>query len=95
MKLVLNIVLLVILALCIWGGFKRGLIGGIIGLLTIIISLIGANALASTYGREVVPALNPLHWILSGYFGGSGKNLSLVRFPFRRGVDGCNHHCRL
>ena len=59
MKLVLNIVLLVILALCIWGGFKRGLIGGIIGLLAIIISLIGANALASRYGREVVPALNP------------------------------------
>lgn len=59
MTLILNIALMVILALCIWGGFKRGLIGGIISLLTIIISLIGANALASQYGREVVPALNP------------------------------------
>ncbi len=59
MQFILNIVLIAILALCIWGGFKKGLIGGIIGLLTIIISLIGSNALASQYGREVVPALNP------------------------------------
>ncbi len=64
MKLVLNIALMVILALCIWGGFKRGLIGGIIGLLTIIISLIGANALATQYSREIVPALNPF---MGGY----------------------------
>jgi len=58
-KLILNIILLVILALCIWGGFKRGLIGGIAGLLAVILALVGANALTIRYGREVVPALNP------------------------------------
>ena len=58
-KLILNILLLLILALCIWGGFKRGLIGGIAGLLAVILSLVGANALTLQYGREVVPALNP------------------------------------
>ena len=58
-KLILNILLLLILALCIWGGFKRGLIGGIAGLLAVILSLVGANALTLQYGREVVPAVNP------------------------------------
>ena len=32
MTLIINIVLLVIIALCTWGGFKRGLVGGIAGL---------------------------------------------------------------
>ena len=59
MKLVLNIALIVILSLCIWGGFKRGLIGGIAGLLAIILSLIGANYVASEFSGEIVPALNP------------------------------------
>ena len=63
-KLILNIILLLILALCIWGGFKRGLIGGIAGLLAVILSLVGANALTLRYGREVVPALNPF---IGGY----------------------------
>lgn len=59
MKSVLTIVLLTILALCIWGGFKKGLIGGIAGLVAIVLALTGANALASRYSRELVPALNP------------------------------------
>ena len=37
-KLILNITLMVILALCIWGGFKRGLIGGIAGFLAVLIA---------------------------------------------------------
>ena len=59
MSFILNIALLLILALCVWGGFKRGIIGGIAGLIVVGISIAGANALASRFGQEVVPALNP------------------------------------
>lgn len=58
-KLILNVTLMLILALCIWGGFKRGLIGGIASFLAVLIALFGARALTIRYGREVVPALRP------------------------------------
>ena len=59
MKLILDIVLLVIVALCTWGGYKRGLIGGIAGILAIIIALFGGSLISSAYAHEVVPALEP------------------------------------
>ena len=59
MKLILDIVLLVIVALCTWGGYKRGLIGGIAGILAIIIALFGGSLVSSAYAHEVVPALEP------------------------------------
>ena len=58
-KLILNVTLMVILALCIWGGFKRGLIGGIASFLAVLIALVAANSLTLRYGGEVVPALSP------------------------------------
>lgn len=58
-KLILNVTLMVILALCIWGGFKRGLIGGVASFLAVLISLVAANALTGQYYGEVVPALSP------------------------------------
>ena len=59
MKLILDIILLIIVALCTWSGFKRGLIGGVAGLLTIVIALFGGSLLSSAYAHEVVPALEP------------------------------------
>lgn len=59
MSLIINIVLLVIIALCTWGGFKRGLVGGIAGLLAIVIALFGGSLLSATYSGEVIPALKP------------------------------------
>jgi len=59
MKLFLTLSLLLILALCIWSGFKRGLIRGIASLLAIFIALAGANAFASRFAKQLVPALNP------------------------------------
>lgn len=64
MKTVIDIVLLVIIALCTWGGFKRGLIGGIAGILAIVIALFGGSLLSSTYAGEVIPALKPF---INGY----------------------------
>ena len=59
MTLIINIVLLAIIALCTWGGFKRGLVGGIAGLLAIVIALFGGSLLSATYSGEVIPALKP------------------------------------
>ena len=59
MNLILDIVLLIIVALCTWDGYKRGLIGGIAGILAIIIALFGGSLISSAYAHEVVPALEP------------------------------------
>ena len=64
MRLVLNLILILIMALCLWGGFKKGLINGLIGIIAIIIALVGANALASRYSGELVPAIEPF---IGGY----------------------------
>ena len=64
MKLIIDIALLVIIALCTWGGFRRGLIGGIAGLMAIVIALFGGSLLSSAYSGEVIPALKPF---VSGY----------------------------
>ena len=58
-RLIIDIVLLVIVALCTWGGYRRGLIGGIAGILAIVIAMFGGSLLSSTYSHEVVPALEP------------------------------------
>ena len=59
MKVIIDITLLIIIALCTWNGNKRGLVGGIAGILAIIISLFGGSLLSSAYAHEVVPVLEP------------------------------------
>ena len=59
MKLIIDIVLITIIALCTWGGYKKGLIGSIAALLVIVLSLFCAKMLSATYSGEVIPALRP------------------------------------
>lgn len=59
LRLILDVILIVILALCVWHGFRRGLIGSIAGLLVVIIALFGGNLLSTAYAGEVIPALEP------------------------------------
>ena len=59
MTWIIDIVLLVIIALCTWGGYKRGIVAGIAGLLAIVVALFGGSLLSATYAGEVVPALKP------------------------------------
>ncbi len=59
MKAVIDILLIIIIALCTWNGYKRGLVGGVAGILAIIISLLGASIVSAAYAHEVVPALKP------------------------------------
>ena len=74
MKVVIDIVLIIIIALCTWNGYKRGLVGGVSGILAIIISLLGASILSAAYAHEVVPALEPF---VDGYVD-SSKNRSAI-----------------
>ena len=55
MKAVIDIILLIIIALCTWNGYKRGLVGGIAGILAIVVALFGGSILSSAYSQEVVP----------------------------------------
>ena len=59
MKIIIDILLLVIIALCTWNGYKRGLLVGVAWILAIINALFGASLLSSAYAHEVVPALEP------------------------------------
>ena len=64
MKLILNLTLLLIVLLCAWNGWKRGLISGIGSLLALVISIYCADLLSTTYSYEVIDALRPF---ASGY----------------------------
>lgn len=64
MKAIIDIILLLIIALCTWNGYKRGLVGGIAGILAIVVALFGGSLLSSAYSQEVVPALEPF---IDGY----------------------------
>lgn len=56
---IINLVLLGIIVICAWQGFKKGIIMGIIGILVIILSLYGAQLLSDTFSYEVIPVLKP------------------------------------
>ncbi len=58
-RLILDITLLAIVALSTWTGYRRGLIGGIAGILAVIIALFGGSLLSSAYSHEIVPVMEP------------------------------------
>lgn len=74
MKLIIDVVILAIIALCTWNGYKRGLVGGVAGVLAIIISVFGGTILSSAYAGELVPALEPF---VDGYVD-SQKNRDIM-----------------
>lgn len=61
---ILTILLVGIVVICAWQGFKRGIIMGIIDVLVIILSIYGAQLLSDAYSYEVIPALKPF---VAGY----------------------------
>ena len=48
MKLIIHLILLLILLLCAWSGWKRGLILGVGSLLALVISVYSADLLSTT-----------------------------------------------
>lgn len=64
MKIAIDVVLGLILLLCLWLGYRKGLLAGIGSLLAIAVSLYGGTLLANTFSDELVPVLYPF---ASGY----------------------------
>ena len=58
-KAIIDLVLLAILIVCVWSGYKKGIIMGVGGILCIIVAIYGANLLANSFSYDVVPALKP------------------------------------
>ncbi len=58
-SVLIDIVLLLIIALCAYKGYRKGLILGISGILAIVISLYGANLIAETYSPEFTDVIQP------------------------------------
>ncbi len=67
MKFLLDIIILLIIALSIWSGYKRGVVMGIGGIIVLIIAVVVGNALSSAYSGEVVSAMRPF---ANGYVDG-------------------------
>ena len=56
---IIDLLLAAIVVICGWTGYKKGIIMGIGGILVIIVSLYGANLLASTFSSAAIPVLRP------------------------------------
>lgn len=63
----IDICLVAIVIICVWSGYKKGLVMGVGGMVSIILSLYVACLLSSTYSYEIVPVLKPF---ASGYVEG-------------------------
>lgn len=56
---IIDIVLLIILALCAWRGYRSGLIAGVLAVLAVLFSVYAADILAETYSGEFTKMLEP------------------------------------
>jgi len=59
-----DLLIVAILLFCAWQGYRRGIIGGILAVLFIIVSMYGANLVANTYSDEFTSMVRPF---ISGY----------------------------
>ena len=59
METIINLLLLGVLLLCAWSGYKKGIVMGVGGLLAIVVSLYGANLLANAFSHDIIPVLRP------------------------------------
>lgn len=59
MGIILDILLLAIVLLCIWRGFRAGIINSICGILAVIVAVYGGNLISETYSGEFTGMLEP------------------------------------
>lgn len=60
MPVLIDVVLIGIVVLCVWNGYRKGLILGIGGILALVIAFYGSNLIAETYSPEFTAMLNPI-----------------------------------
>ena len=70
METLINLVLAGVMLICVWSGYKKGIIMGVGGILAIIVSLYGADLLAKTFSPDIIPAIRPF---ASGFMEGQIK----------------------
>lgn len=68
MGIAMDIVLIIVLLLCVWNGYKKGLVLCIGTILAIIVSLYVGDLLSDTFSPAVKPVLKPF---VSGYMDGT------------------------
>ena len=88
---IINVVLIAVLVICAWQGYKKGIIMGIIEVLVIILSLYGAQLLSDTYSYEVIPVLKPF---VSGYMENQVEVCGYTEFGFEPDDNGQFHVTR-
>ncbi|MDR2530411.1 MAG: CvpA family protein [Oscillospiraceae bacterium] len=59
LSIILDLVIVVILFISGWHGYRRGLILGIGGVIAMLVALWGANLVANTYTPDLTPAIHP------------------------------------
>lgn len=59
MKLIIDIILVMIVVLCAWSGYRKGVMAGVAGILAVIIALLGGMMLSEAFSAEIIPALEP------------------------------------
>lgn len=67
MRAAIDIAILAIIIICIWSGYKKGIVMGVGGIIIIIVSLYASNIVTTTFSSEFVPAMRPF---ASGYVEG-------------------------
>lgn len=70
METIINLILAGVMLICVWSGYKKGIIMGVGGILAIIVSLYGADLLANTFSPDIIPAIRPF---ASGFMEGQIK----------------------
>ena len=88
---IVNLALIVIVIVCAWQGFKKGIIMGIIGVLVIILSLYGAQLLSDTFSYEVIPVLKPF---VSGFVESRTEKTAFEVFGYEPDINGEYHVTR-
>ncbi|MBR0160736.1 MAG: CvpA family protein [Oscillospiraceae bacterium] len=58
-SIILDLLLLLIVAMCIWHGYRRGIVGGVLSLAALLIALLGGSSLSDSYSYQVNSALEP------------------------------------
>ena len=64
LSVLINLILIIILLVCAWQGFRKGVIAGLAEMLAVLIALLGAGMLSDAFSYEIVDAAEPF---VSGY----------------------------
>ena len=64
MHILVDLLIIGILAFCAWQGYRRGVIGGILAVVFVVVAIYGANLVATTYSNEFADMFRPF---VSGY----------------------------